>query len=160
MRFGNREAHMLALCLLACLPQFLHSIDLFDVHKNGTVFTEGRKVYFAWNYTKHEIPNRFTFIGYGNWEPSPGTSEQKALPRGEDINSLWVPNTPCKYVRDEHGNAYGADLIVEMSRWVRGYTNAALVYRPSPHSDWIIKLAKYVANSQDGGDGHKFRGED
>jgi len=159
MRFISRKAHLLTGLLLACMFHLFQCIDLFDVHKKGSVFTQDRVVYFAYNNTKHVIPNRFTFIGYGNWEPGPGTPEQKALPKGEDIDNLWKPNTPCQYVLDSTGKAYGEELIVELDRWVWGYSNAALLYRPAPFGDWIIKLAKNRPNSRDGGDGYEFRGE-
>jgi hypothetical protein len=142
---------------LVCI-ELVSAIDLFHVHKNGSIFLEHKRPYFAWNQTKHLLPNRFTMIGYGNWEPQQGTAEQLSLRRGEDIEDLWVSNKPNTYVLDK-GGVVGSSLIVELHSRLSGYTNAALLLRPPPFSDWIVKVARHPEGSPSGGNGHKFRGE-
>ena len=156
MRFISNLTRCLTIVIVLYIVE---SIDLFDVHKNGSVFLEGKRPFFAYNRSKHLLPNRFTMIAYGNWSPQQGSPEQQTLSRSEDIDSLWVSNSPNRFVLEKVGSLI-ENVFVEVHPRLRGFTNTALLFRPAPFSDWIVKVAKNNSGSLDGGDGHRFRGED
>lgn len=132
-------------------------LDLVSYRFNGSVGLEGRNAYFIFNGTRYKLPDRYTTIAYGNWEPDPMSLEQAALPKGEDLVSRYNKNTPATDVLELSSSNNG--LVIETALVVYGISQFAMLYQGAPHFRWILKMTQEKQVGPVGRYGPPFRGE-
>lgn len=107
-------------------------------HPNGTLVTDGQKVYLIENSTRRHITSPSVFISYGyNWSSiKPASTGDKGLSLGFPISTLapgtlfYSNNTPV-YVMDYFAsNALKKQHLSNYSFTQLGYTDADLLFVP------------------------------